>query len=71
VLRVFAVPPHAFPIVTGELDDEQIARFKSKLRRRESMEQKGRLFPTALNYHELALTIRWGLIRQCAAASSR
>jgi hypothetical protein len=36
----FAVPPHAFSIVTGELDDEQIARFKSKLRRREAMKQK-------------------------------
>ena len=36
----FAVPPHAFSIVTGSLDDEQVARFKSKLRRREAVKQK-------------------------------
>jgi hypothetical protein len=38
----FAVPGHAHSIVTGALDDEQIARFQSKLRRREAMAQRDR-----------------------------
>jgi hypothetical protein len=38
----FAVPPHAFSIVTGTLDNDQIARFNSKLRRREAVKQKAK-----------------------------
>jgi hypothetical protein len=35
----FAIPQHADSIVTGTLDDEQIARFKTKLKRRETLKQ--------------------------------
>lgn len=33
----FAPPPHAEEIVTGSLNEEQIARFRAKLRRREQL----------------------------------
>jgi hypothetical protein len=43
----FAAPPHANEIVTGCLNDEQIERFKKKLRRREEIAQFGRVITKA------------------------
>ncbi|MDH2402409.1 hypothetical protein QCM77_20940 [Bradyrhizobium sp. SSUT18] len=42
-VEFFAPPPHAEDIVTGSLNDEQIERFKKKLRHREEMAQLGRV----------------------------
>ncbi|MBO4221920.1 hypothetical protein [Bradyrhizobium neotropicale] len=36
----FAAPPHASDIVTGSLNEEQIERFRLKLRRREEAAQR-------------------------------
>jgi hypothetical protein len=38
----FAAPPHAHQIVTGSLNEDQIERFRKKLRRREQLAQLGR-----------------------------
>jgi hypothetical protein len=38
----FAPPPHAQGIVTGVLNEEQLERFRRKLRRREEIAQLGR-----------------------------
>ena len=38
----FAAPPHGTDIVTGVLNEEQLERFRKKLRRREEIAQFGR-----------------------------
>ncbi|WP_164634681.1 hypothetical protein [Rhodopseudomonas sp. BR0G17] len=38
----FAPPPHNSQIITGCLNDDQIERFRKKLRRREELKQLGR-----------------------------